>query len=105
MKTWLRKTDDGTVIKVHVIPNAKKNVIVGDYNGYLKIKVSSPPVDGSANKEIKKFFSKIFKISKSKIEIVKGEKNRDKEILNTGKKFDKIKKILEEQNAHIRVQM
>jgi uncharacterized protein (TIGR00251 family) len=100
MKKWLKNRADGVIIKLHVIPNAKKTILTGEYNNTLKIKVSSPPVDGSANKEIKKFFSEMFNVSKNKVEIIKGEKSRQKEIL-IREKIEKISEVL--KNADIRI--
>jgi len=77
---WIKEYDNGIIINLHVIPNAKKNEIVGEHNNKLKIKIISPPVEGSANKEIIKFLSKKLKINKSKITILAGEKNREKRI-------------------------
>ncbi len=68
-------------IKIRVIPRAKKNEIVGEMpDGALKIKLKAPPVDGKANGELVKFLSEEFGIAKSKIEIVRGEKGRNKTI-------------------------
>lgn len=45
--------------KIHVQPNAKKTEAAGYYyENILKIRISSPPVDGAANKEVIKFISK-----------------------------------------------
>lgn len=69
------------LIKVRVIPRAPKNEVVKTMAGdILKIKLKAPPVDGKANEELIKFLSEEFKIAKSKIEIVKGKKGRNKVI-------------------------
>ena len=91
---WLGENNQGITIDLHVIPNAKKSEIVGIHNDKLKIKISSPPVDGNANKEIIKFFSKKLKISKSNIDIVSGEKSRDKSLLIRNIKIDDIKNCI-----------
>ena len=88
---WLEETKQGVTIDLHVIPNARKSEIVGIHNDKLKIKISSPPVDGSANKEIVKFFSKKLKISKSNIYIISGEKSRDKRLLINDITMDKVR--------------
>ncbi len=88
---WLRETKQGVTIDLHVIPNARKSEIVGIHNDKLKIKIFSPPVDGSANKEIIKFFSKKLKTSKSKIDIISGEKSRDKRLLINDITIDKVR--------------
>ncbi len=68
-------------IKVRVIPRAKKTEIVATLaDGTLKIKLKAPPVDGKANEELVRFLSEEFDVAKSKIEIVRGEKGRNKVI-------------------------
>ncbi len=91
---WLKEKESGIILYVHIVPNAKKSEIIGEYSGRLKIKISSPPVDGAANKEIKKFFSKLLNLSKSKIEIISGEKSKDKAIFFKDIEKNKFEKIL-----------
>ena len=65
-----------TKISIRVVPNAKKSeVIVGEV---LRVRVKAPAIEGKANKELISVLSKHFKINKSKIRIVKGDKSRDK---------------------------
>ncbi|MCP5463453.1 MAG: YggU family protein [Deltaproteobacteria bacterium] len=67
-------------LTVKVIPNAKKTEITEDNpkEAFLKVRLSCPPVDGAANKELVKLLSKHFGVSKSKVKIIKGEKSREK---------------------------
>ena len=66
------------VIKFRIIPNATKTEIVDPYGDAIKIKISSPPLDGKANAELIKFLSKKLSVSKSSIRIISGESSRDK---------------------------
>jgi len=83
--------------KIHVQPNAKKTEAAGYYDeNILKIRISSPPVDGAANKEVIKFISKKLKISKSYVKILSGEKGRDKTIeIPVEMSLDEIRQTLE----------
>lgn len=65
------------LIKIKVTPNAKKEEIKKDGDLY-KVYLVSPPQKGRANKELIKFLAKYFKVKKSKIQIKKGEKSRNK---------------------------
>ena len=78
MFPFIRQEKDFFVISLRVIPNAKKNEIVGILDNALKIKIASPPVEGKANSQIIKFFSDYLNVSKSKLEIISGEKNKCK---------------------------
>ena len=48
-------------IKVYIQPNSKKAGYAGVYDGMPKLKITAPPVDGAANTEIIKIFSKLLK--------------------------------------------
>ncbi len=65
-------------LKIKVIPNAKKNEIVENSDSFMRIKISAPPVEGKANKELIKFLAKQLDIKKSAISIKSGEKSRTK---------------------------
>ena len=90
----LQETDNGIILPVRIQPRASKDEIVGEYKGALKIKLTSPPVEGEANRRCIEFLSKRFKIAKSNLEIIKGEKSKDKLIKIIGLKRADVLKIL-----------
>ncbi|RKY31527.1 MAG: hypothetical protein DRP67_02455 [Candidatus Omnitrophota bacterium] len=67
------------IIKVKVIPNAKKSCVIKE-GEKLKIYVKSPPAGGKANKELIEVLSDFLKVKKKNIRIIKGEKSREKVI-------------------------
>ncbi len=70
-------------IHVRVIPNAGKNSIVQEKER-LKIKVTAPAIEGKANKAVIDLLADHFKVRKTAINIVKGDKGRDKVVeINT----------------------
>lgn len=83
----MHETEDGIILPVRIQPRASKDEIIGEYNGALKIKLTSPPVEGEANRRCIEFLSKRLKIAKSHLEIIKGEKSKDKliKIIGLGK--------------------
>ena len=74
----LQEDKNGVILPVRIQPRASKDEIVGEYNGALKIKLTSPPVEGEANRRCVEYLSKKLKIAKSQMEIIKGEKSKDK---------------------------
>ncbi len=73
----------GDLIFLRVTPNAAQTKISGKFideknQEYLKISVAAVPEDGKANEELIKFLSKLLKIPKSKIEVIRGETSRMK---------------------------
>jgi uncharacterized protein len=70
-------------LNIHITPNAKKSEVLGEiidlFGGKtLKVKVAAPPLEGKANKELINILSEHFKVPKSKISILHGEKSRNK---------------------------
>jgi len=66
-------------IKIRVLPRSSQNSIVGTMSdGTLKIKLTSAPVDGEANKQLLEILSKHFGVSKSKIKLVYGMASKNK---------------------------
>ena len=64
-----------------IITNAKQNSIEFLEDGLIKLRISTVPVEGKANKEIIEYLSKIFNKRRGDIVILKGEKNSHKVIL------------------------
>ena len=67
-----KENTDGITLTVFVQPRSSKNMIAGLHNDALKIKLTSPPVDGAANKMCIQYLAKWLKVPKSSIEIVSG---------------------------------
>ena len=92
---WINSCENGIRLSAIIQPRSSKNEVIGIYNNALKIRLTSPPVDGVANKACIRFFSKLLEISPSEIRIVQGVSSRNKtiEIISTTeKKFREILK-------------
>lgn len=63
-------------VTVRVFPRARKQEIEQLSSGELKLKVKSPPVKGRANREVIEALSSYFRLSPSRISIIRGEKSR-----------------------------
>ncbi|MBE9504196.1 MAG: YggU family protein [Proteobacteria bacterium] len=75
---WISEKDSFIYIKTYIQPRASRNEIVGIYNDALKIRLTSPPVEGAANELLTKFIAKYLGLPKSGVEIVSGDKSRHK---------------------------
>ena len=76
----IKPCKEGIRFSAAIQPRASRNQILGIHNHSLKIKLTSPPVDGAANQTCIKFLAKAFGISPSRISIVQGETSRKKTI-------------------------
>lgn len=86
---------DSFQFSVKVIPRASKNSLQLGEREELKIHLTSPALEGEANKSLIAFLSKSLKVSKSSICIVRGEKSRTKILEVTGMTKDEMMKRLE----------
>lgn len=88
------KKDDELIIKLKISPNASRNEIIKTDEG-VKVKITAQPIDGKANKCLIEFLSKIFKVPKTSIEILRGETSKEKTLLIKNLDDDKISMIEE----------
>jgi uncharacterized protein len=92
----IKPCDNGIRFSAIIQPRSSKNEVTGVYNDALKIRLTSPPVDGEANKACMRFFAKWLGVSPSKVNIVQGlsSKNKTIEVVDlTEKQFHEILKI------------
>ncbi len=92
----IKPCDNGIRFSAIIQPRSSKNEVTGVYNDALKIRLTSPPVDGEANKACMRFFAKWLGISPSKVSIVQGlsSKNKTIEVADlTEKQFHEILEI------------
>ncbi|MCX7958950.1 MAG: DUF167 domain-containing protein [Deltaproteobacteria bacterium] len=95
MDDYISNTKDGIILRVILHPRASKNGIVGFYRDMLKVQVTAPPVDDSANDMLVELLSDFLKIPKTKIKIMVGKTSRQKILKIDSDKFEKIKAQLE----------
>jgi uncharacterized protein (TIGR00251 family) len=74
----------GTILSVRVVPRSSKNVIEGVVDGLLRVRLTAPPVDGSANAALIDLISRECGVPKSRVVIIAGERSREKRILLRG---------------------
>jgi uncharacterized protein (TIGR00251 family) len=94
---FLEKTESGLYLKLRVQPKAGKNELsLSKSRDALKVKLTSAPVDGEANKALIKILSKFLKIKKTSITITSGKKSRDKRVKLEGVEPKEIETALKE---------
>jgi len=96
---FLSTLDDSLILSVYIQPRASKNQICGIQGSELKIRLTSPPVDGAANKLCREFVADLFEICKSSVVIISGETSRHERLRITGSfpgQFNKTVSAIEE---------
>ncbi|MCX5861437.1 MAG: DUF167 domain-containing protein [Desulfomonile sp.] len=81
---YVKQHKDGVTISVRVIPNSSRNAVAFDTPDHLAVKLTSPPVQGRANRHLVKFLGKKLGVPPSAMEIIAGSLSRQKTILVRG---------------------
>jgi uncharacterized protein (TIGR00251 family) len=69
---------DAATLRVRVQPRASRHAIVGWAADVLRVAVTAPPVDGAANDALRRLLAAALGVAPSAINIVRGERGRDK---------------------------
>jgi hypothetical protein len=72
------------IVNIRVIPRAGKPGIAGRRGDALLVRLNAAPVDGAANAELIEVLADAFGTSKRSVEIVSGERSRQKRVRITG---------------------
>ncbi len=65
-------------IKILAKPGAKQNCITDITEEGIGVQIAAPPVEGEANTELIKYFSKVLGLRKSDVSLDRGSKSRNK---------------------------
>ena len=66
------------ILRVHVVPNAKSDCVVGEHGDTIKIKLRAPAVEGKANAALLRFLADQMKLPRHAIVLQSGQRSRDK---------------------------
>jgi uncharacterized protein len=81
-------------IRLHIIPNAKIDKVVGEHGEAIKIKLRAPAVEGKANTALCRFLAEKLSIPQCAIVLEHGERSRGKLIRIEGLSEDEIRRGL-----------
>ncbi len=81
-------------LELYVQPGARRNAIVGEHNGRLKVAVVQVAEGGKANQAVIELLSKEWSLSKSSFEILRGHTHRQKTVAITGVTIEQITSLL-----------
>ena len=90
----LREEADGVSFEVRVQPRSSKTEICGIHDGALRVRLTSPPVDGAANRQCIELLSRKMKIPKRAVRIASGANARRKRLKVLGMSMKEVKNIL-----------
>lgn len=65
-------------LTIRLQPRAKRNAIVDERDGVVRVSVAAAAVDGQANAALCKLLAKRVGVPRTRVTIVRGERSRDK---------------------------
>jgi len=86
----------GATLAVRVQLRAARNAITGTLGDALKVSLSAPPLDGRANEAVVEFFSEILSVPRAAVQVVAGERSRNKIIRIAGRTGAEVQRMLRE---------
>jgi len=93
----IRKSRNGLILPVKVVPGASRNIISGILGNRLKIKTVSPPERGAANRQALKIISEALEIPAGYIRVKSGITSSMKELeirgLSAGELMNRLSRV------------
>ena len=85
------------MLHCRILPSSSRNAVAEVSDAVVRIKITSPPLEGKANKTLTAFLAKVFKISKNRVKIVSGVSARQKTLLLAGLDSEEVLKTLRDK--------
>lgn len=71
-------SNGGVKITLKVIPNAPRNEVLGWRGKALAVKLTAPPLEGRANRQLCEFIGEVLGVSPADVTLLQGETSRRK---------------------------
>jgi uncharacterized protein (TIGR00251 family) len=84
----------GVQLQLHVQPGASRTGIAGLHGDALKVRITAPPADGRANRELLDFLAEVLGVARARIALVKGESGRRKTVIVQGIELEETRRRL-----------
>lgn len=82
---------DGTIVPVHAQPGARRNAVLGERAGAMRIAVTAAPEKGKANAAIQSLLAEGLSLRPSQVHLLSGETSRQKRFLISGLNPDELR--------------
>jgi len=74
----------GTVLPVRARPGARRNAILGEHDGALRVAITTKPEAGKANVALQSFLAEALGLKASQFDLLTGPTSREKRFLIVG---------------------
>jgi uncharacterized protein (TIGR00251 family) len=79
-KPWYRWRNGALILDIRVQPRASRDEIAGPQGERLKIRLTAPPLDGKANRQLLKYLATLCGVRQNQVRLISGSNGRDKRI-------------------------
>jgi uncharacterized protein len=83
------------VLRLAVQPGAGRSIVVGKRGDALAVRVAPPPLAGRANAAVVELVAELFGVTPSDVDLVSGERNRQKRVRVRGISADRARRVLD----------
>ncbi len=95
----LEEHPQGVVIPVKAAPSARRNGLVGEHAGALKVQVTQAPEDGKATEAVLDLLAGVLRVKHSQVKLLSGATSRQKRILVVGVSLAEVAKRLAREDT------
>lgn len=81
-------------LTIHLTPRAKRNAIVEERDGVLRVSVAAAPVEGQANAALCKLIAKRAGIARGHVSVIRGARSREKVVHVDGLALGELRRAL-----------
>jgi hypothetical protein len=81
-------------LTVRLQPRARRNAILDERDGVLRVSVAAAPVDGLANAALCKLLAKRAGIARGRVSVIRGERSREKVVRVEGLSLGELRSAL-----------
>jgi uncharacterized protein (TIGR00251 family) len=75
---FFQPTCQGYLLRILVVPGARRTEVAGQHGDRLKVRVAAPPEKGRANQELLNFLADLLKVPRAALHLVLGGTSRAK---------------------------
>jgi uncharacterized protein (TIGR00251 family) len=77
---WYDVRGANLLLRLRIQPRASREGFDGVREGRLRVRVSSPPVEGAANERLVRLLAETLDVPRASITLTRGSKSRDKDL-------------------------
>lgn len=74
---FYRWNGDDLLLTLRVQPRASRDELVGPHGDALKVRITTPPVEGAANLHLQRLFAQLCAVSPAQVSLISGESGRN----------------------------